>query len=507
MVVLEIRFPAGRFHATPWGRHVNEGVVEWPISPWRFLRALVAVACRMRIPIESDHLVSLVGKLSSTNPSFQLPKANAAHTRHYMPLYRSAFDGKTSKVFDTFVAVEKHDSMKMIWPDITLSSVQYELLKKLSEGLAYLGRAESWVDISLADHWEGTFNAYPLPDDAQPSDEQELIRLACPSPDGYQELMEELKECRAAGGRNNKLLPENFFSALCAETGVLQKQGWRQPPGLKWVDYVRPRYCFSPDYHHHRPASVFPNVARFAVISNVPPLTTNSIHIGERIREALLKWSDSEPVFLGRNENGPSSDPEHSHAFFLPEDTNRDGYIDHITVYADMGFNRQAVSALTRIEKLWGRGGHDLYLALIGIGQVHDLAGTYPESAPLLSTGTIWRTVTPYVPSGHLKIKQSDRRDSYKLCNALLREVNRELGRRNRPLAYDLILVEPMEIPGRKLSWLQFRSERFTGGGQRGDNGSFGIQLAFDEPVSGPLCIGYACHYGLGMLVPSRKIS
>ncbi len=41
MIVLELRFPAGRFHATPWGRHVNEGAVEWPPSPWRLMRALI----------------------------------------------------------------------------------------------------------------------------------------------------------------------------------------------------------------------------------------------------------------------------------------------------------------------------------------------------------------------------------------------------------------------------------------------------------------------------------
>ena len=42
MIGLSIRFPAGRFHATPWGRHVNEEAPEWPPSPWRLLRALVA---------------------------------------------------------------------------------------------------------------------------------------------------------------------------------------------------------------------------------------------------------------------------------------------------------------------------------------------------------------------------------------------------------------------------------------------------------------------------------
>jgi len=42
MPLIELRFPAGRYHATPWGSHVNEGAVEWPPSPWRLLRALIA---------------------------------------------------------------------------------------------------------------------------------------------------------------------------------------------------------------------------------------------------------------------------------------------------------------------------------------------------------------------------------------------------------------------------------------------------------------------------------
>ncbi len=37
-VIIKLTFPAGRYHATPWGRHVNEGVAEWPPSPWRLLR-------------------------------------------------------------------------------------------------------------------------------------------------------------------------------------------------------------------------------------------------------------------------------------------------------------------------------------------------------------------------------------------------------------------------------------------------------------------------------------
>ena len=42
MPTLLLRFPGRRYHATPWGHHVNEGLIEWPPSPWRLLRALLA---------------------------------------------------------------------------------------------------------------------------------------------------------------------------------------------------------------------------------------------------------------------------------------------------------------------------------------------------------------------------------------------------------------------------------------------------------------------------------
>ena len=48
---LVLTFPWRRYHATPWCRHVNEGVVE--PSPWRLLRALHA-RWRIRAPELDD---------------------------------------------------------------------------------------------------------------------------------------------------------------------------------------------------------------------------------------------------------------------------------------------------------------------------------------------------------------------------------------------------------------------------------------------------------------------
>src|SRR5215211_4425771 len=102
-ISVAIRFPTGRFHATPWGHHVNEGLPEWPPAPWRLFRALVAVWKRKLagVPLVRDHIESLLTALASQPPEFHLPPATLGHTRHYMPL-GSTDANKRTKVFDAF---------------------------------------------------------------------------------------------------------------------------------------------------------------------------------------------------------------------------------------------------------------------------------------------------------------------------------------------------------------------------------------------------------------------
>src|SRR5262245_29971713 len=100
---LLLRFPAGRYHATPWGSHVNEGGVEWPPSPWRLYRALLATGFTKLDwgEVVPDVARELVYTLASKLPEYRLPPAVVAHTRHYMPVLR----GTPNKVLDTFAHV------------------------------------------------------------------------------------------------------------------------------------------------------------------------------------------------------------------------------------------------------------------------------------------------------------------------------------------------------------------------------------------------------------------
>ena len=147
MPTLMIRFPARRYHATPWGHHVNEGLIEWPPSPWRLLRALLATGYSTahwngdRPPALA---LTLVEKLASVLPVYGLPSLAGAHSRHYMPLgrFKGGREARTL-VFDTWGQVTE-GTLFVSW-DVHLEKEENRLLADLTEKLAYLGRSESWV--------------------------------------------------------------------------------------------------------------------------------------------------------------------------------------------------------------------------------------------------------------------------------------------------------------------------------------------------------------------------
>lgn len=53
-------------------------------------------------------------------------------------------------------------------------------------------------------------------------------------------------------------------------------------------------------------------------------------------------------------------------------------------------------------------------------------------------------------------------------------------------------------VCGRVLLWTDFQRQRLSGQGSRGQGFLYGFELQFAEAVSGPLALGYGCHFGLG---------
>ncbi len=182
MLVIEMRFPAGKYHATPWNRQVNEGAVEWPPSPWRILRALISTWYhKLQAEIEEDTIRRIVEKLSAY-PQYNLPQASLGHTRHYMPLYRDA----TTMVIDTFAAIESKSRLLIKWPQVDLTDEERFALSMLLDRMGYLGRAESWIEARLVEGSLDQANCIPLNEDPAFSDGFEGIQtLAAMPPQEY----------------------------------------------------------------------------------------------------------------------------------------------------------------------------------------------------------------------------------------------------------------------------------------------------------------------------------
>ena len=178
MLAIQFDFTANRYHATQWGRHVNEGVLEWPPSPWRILRAIVATWRRTLPDLPEDRVVPLLEQLASEHPHYRLPPASTGHTRHYMP-YNEGIRERTTLVIDSFVAIQPAEPVVALWPGIELDQRQTGDLTAILRNMPYLGRAESWVDATVTpDHPEP--NSTPMEGGALPAGDLETVRTLVP---------------------------------------------------------------------------------------------------------------------------------------------------------------------------------------------------------------------------------------------------------------------------------------------------------------------------------------
>jgi CRISPR-associated protein Csb2 len=555
MIALRLRFPAGRYHATPWGRHVNEAAIAWPPEPVRILRALIACHHRKadKAQFSDDALADLIEILARELPVYRLPDAVSVHTRHYMPA-----PVRTTLVFDAFARFDADEPLIVGWPGAALTPEQLAHLDHLAARLGYLGRAESWVEAEPFE-WSGEdANAKPHDHDGEgngrASDHDfRLVSLYAPlSPEAYRERREHLirneRERRRVGWTKKgqptdkalekdmrdflATLPERLASALAVDTSDLHAAGWSDPPACQRVIYAAPEP--SPRWRgprrHMARARPDPTVARFVLAGRPRPRVEDAIKIGELMRLAALAqfgWAKDEAtgrsranapsVISGRgSDNRPLKDADHRHAFWLPEDADGDGEIDHIIVYARDGFCRDVRTKLDELTRLWvsrresvseddgaalPEARKEWRLALEGFGMPHE----FRDATRLLGKSQTWQSVTPFLAAGHLK------------AGGYPAEVRRLLVRRGLPEPTEIAFLRPrsfgvadsagdphakdigVRVRGRLRRAIHFHRFRSRGGERQPDTIGTFLRLSFDEPIEGPLALGYACHFGLGL--------
>lgn len=492
MIGLELRFLAGRFHGNGWNHAHNEGVPEWPPSPWRVLRALVSAAYAEGV--DASAVEPLVEKLRGL-PRYRLPLAVDAHTRHYMPDADDANHKKT-KVFDTFVAVEggarAPQPVTIAWAG-ELTENERALLAQLCRRIAYVGRAESWADVRPVvvegDRWDC------WPDERAPGAGATTLMALTGA--------EEFAAWVNAQAQNKKGLdvPRTVWDVLTFDGERFRDEGWSAVPGTRLARYVfaAPPFCRSVEPSSGRALASPPTVARYAIRSAVLPRVHEALAIGERLRTSAMSQSkavcgDATQVFSGHGNSASG----HRHAMYLsssedPEKASR-GFIDHLLIVASAGFEEHDVLALQRLRRLWGRSGHDIELVLVGLGHASDYGGFKAPRSSLLAESLVWESVTPFVPTRHPKTVRGVEVDS--IADQITRNCEQLVG------------VAPQSVSpvGNMASWARFRRRRRDGGGSRGPDRAFGARLVFDRPVRGPIALGYGAHFGLGLFAAINEV-
>lgn len=501
MIALKLTFPGGRFHATPWGRHVNEGVPEWPPSPWRLLRAMLSAWKTTATSVKREAAERLFADLAGDPPLYILPRASAGHTRSYMPWVKNNADSMVM-IFDTFVALPKEEPLFIFWPNLEVDAELLEALQNITSAITYLGRAESWCHIEAFDRVPGEPNCFPLDSAAVKAlHEFEEVRVLLPEPLNASELLEN----------------------LAVDTADMRDRDKRiEPAGSRWVTYARRKGALEVQRSRRRPGrrageDIF--TAVYALDRYVLPAIEDTLPVGERARSGLMgrygrlfNGSASE-VLSGRGPAGPLKG--HLHAYYLPLDADGDGRIDHLVVHAPAGFTAEERKALGSLREIpWGeRTGLDdtdesrrLRVILLGLYGKEPPSGAVPAAGPAVR----WQSAVPYVLTRYPKTYRNGRpklnrfgeqkdgpEDQARREWNLLRAADPTL-----PDIESIITIPALETPGgRRVRWLSFRRIKTRGRGTTAGI-ACGLQIVFKEPLRGPLALGYGCHHGLGQFAP-----
>ncbi len=464
---LAVRFPLGRYHATAWDRSVNEGEVEWPPSPWRLLRALVATWHTRWPDLPAAEFDGLLAALAAP-PSYRTPPAAHEHTRHYLPdaAHTTAAAGHTELTLDPYLRLPRDAELLVQWP-VDLPAAARSTLAKLAEQLPYLGRADAVCHARLRD--------------AEPSVDDTWWRPAA-----------------AGQAHATRLLAATppIDRATLEVTTVQVRRGRRTvPAGTTWVPYLAPHAPEAGRTTAPAPRRTVEAI-RFDVQTTAPFRVQHAILLADAVHHLLARRPglDNELV-LGRA--GAATDHRHAHFVPLADDT---GVIRSLLVWVPGMLTPQETADIVAIT------GGDLDRAAYPGGEpvrgfpptrllvqaVGDITGVAPE---LCGPATAWRSVTPYLPVRHRKRRES-------VAGFLATDLRHELAYRGEPSPR---MVTPLEArDGLTDRWaLGFRRYRLRENMGQARVG-LAVRLECEDPVAGPLLLGRLAHFGFGVFAPDR---
>lgn len=500
-IVLQQVFLLGRFHATPWRANpFDDPYGEWPPSPWRLVRAIVArwyQWAREATPVHSQgELNDLVRALCTSRYRFHLPTSarRGSSLRQYFPVEFGWHPKEkkkaamrtygTSLAQDNYWCVPPTDEGAVWWlldGDLWTGPL-VTTLDRCLDRISYFGRAETFTRIRRA------------------SD-------GCPEPNC------DLLEHRGSGSVP-VLVPSLDASRSDVErvTDDADNVARSIPPGARVMYALRPARPPARERPEVRLVRPDRQLVQLALGWNVAPETRAVVRLTARLRGTVLRellriksgdgaatWSrvdvsirQAVADMFGKDALGKPL-TGHRHTEFLA--WCEDGLLTRLLVWRDgRPFDEDEQTAILRAasrELSWAVGSDaDAWkVRLVPLDRAVPPPPGFDE-APARS----WESVTPYVPPRHhLRGGKSRDRES------LVAQIRRELALRGLEWADQ---VEVGQIGS--AMWVAVHVPR----GQRvrrtflGDRRGYLLRLSFPQPIAGPLRLGHSSSFGLGLFKP-----
>lgn len=501
-ILLKQRFPLGRYHANPWRAFAfDDPHGEWPPSPWRLLRALLARSFQLSREREGtgDDVLrqKLVQAFCDSKISFQLP----AHSwrgpglQQYQPSEfkkipaAAARPGEktynTTKNKDNFWLVPS-EADALFW---ILEGANWteELLAHLDECLArmtYLGRAESITQIERSDSEVDSIHANCELKDKRTSTS---VPILCPRIDATLEQV----SC------------QTHDDAVANST---------TPHGAIWKYAERPARA--------KPASKAPSrktlppaqIVQFAIGGRVFPPLRYWLRITEKFRGITLrqiaiqvtgnhgaKFAELPPeirakfsLFTGKDSTDTALSGHQHAAFFLIPDSH--GKPSRLICWRKVPFTdveQAALLAASEAPLAWDFGSDDWKLRLVPLPAETPL----PPDQNIFGKSAAWETLTPFVPPLHTVGRNGKPKNGCEIETQILNILS--------DCGLPTATVTVLSPPEAAIQWVKIhRPRRSRAEKTNDDKRAFKIRLQFENPNEGPLFLGHSSHFGLGLFVP-----
>lgn len=501
-LVLRQSFPLGRFHATPWRINpFDDPYGEWPPSPWRLTRAVVARWYQWRRETAGtwpeDELQKLIRALCTSDYCFYLPKQARQFVilRQYQPV-EFGWNPATKKAagIKSYGTSLAQDNAWCIPPDESLfwfvegDSWTPELagvLDRCLERILYFGRAEALTRICLTD--EEPISANVTLTESKTSGR--LVPVLVPCFDATQTDVERVTQ--------DPLAARNI------------------PQGARQLYAQRPPHPPAREASRRMPMRPDTHLVQFALGWAVAPEQHATVRLTTRFRTAVLhnliriktkgataRWSDA-PAGIrdgiagmtGKASHGEPLRGPRAHAEFLLW-WEGDVPTRLLIWRGARPFDDDEQEAILRAaaqELSWAAAGPDAEAWKIKLVPLD--AAVPPPPGFDGASATAWRTLTPYVLSRH-HLRGGKVRESETIDN----QIRRELAARGFASGTELLSVEEITPP----TWVAVHVPRRQADRQPfiGDRRGYRLQIVFSRTIVGPVRLGHSSSFGLGLFSP-----